>query len=469
MKSPISQTQRFAEFIEAFCYEQIPPPVIAHTKDVIYDGLGALLSATSRKYDISAVLSRFVRETGGAPESQVFGTPLRTNCVTAALVNGAFAYYCDIETHHAGAIMHAIAVVGPAAFAVGERMHRSGKDVLAAIVLGIDAACRLSYALSGPALYARGFHPTCVAGTFGSLAAAARLFGLQGETLLHAFGLAGTEASGLLAWVSDPTEHSRPFNMGLASRHGVFAAHLASCGFGGPPAIFEGKYPLGQAFTGEWHEAALFDGLGERFKVMELYFKLYACCAFIHPALDGLLDILETERIDADEIRRISLRFPKDGYKVIDNNELRSHCAQYVLALAAYKRQVDFYDILHDQRSESRIRSLSERIDVIGDEETNRTYPDLYRSIVTVEMRNGAQRVRDIRHPKGSPENPVSRDVLKKKFEALTRDVIAPGHAQQITEAIDRFEKIEDIGEFTRLLSVQPRESATDSARANAL
>ena len=154
-------------------------------------------------------------------------------------------YYCDMESHHAGAIMHAIAVVGAAALAVGERQHSSGRDILAAIVIGIDAACRVSYAPNAPALHARGFHLTCVAGTFGSLAAAARLLDCKDGALRNAFGLAGTEASGLLAWVSDPTEHARPFNMGLASRHGVFAAHLASCGFGGPPTIFEGKYPLG--------------------------------------------------------------------------------------------------------------------------------------------------------------------------------------------------------------------------------
>src|SRR5437016_2582347 len=173
MTSSPNQTQRFGQFIERFSYEQIPPAVIVRAKDVIYDGVGALLSATSPKYDIGGVLSRFVRETGGTPESQVFSTPLRTNCVTAALVNGALGYYCDIESHHAGAIMHAIAVVGPAAFAVGEKMGSPGRDVLAAIVVGIDVACRVSYALSGPALYARGFHPTCVAGTFGSMAAAA--------------------------------------------------------------------------------------------------------------------------------------------------------------------------------------------------------------------------------------------------------------------------------------------------------
>ena len=446
-------TDRFAHFVECFSYDQIPSPVIEQTKLVILDGIGALLSATSPRYDIGNVLRRFVTETGGTPESQIFGTALRTNCVTAALVNGALGYYCDVESHHAGAIMHAIAVVGPAAYAVGEKMSSSGRDVLAAIIVGIDVACRVSYALSGPALYARGFHPTCVAGTFGSMAAAARLFGLKGKELLNAFGLAGTEASGLLAWSSDPTEHSRPFNMGLASRHGVFAAHLASCGFGGPPAIFEGKYPLGKAFTGQWNESELFDGLGERFKIMELYFKLYACCAFIHPGLDGLMDIMRDGSVQAADIDSISLRFPKSGYKIIDNNSLRSHCAQYVLALAAWRGYVDFYDILNDQRSDERIRGLSERVEVIGDEETDRTYPDLYRSIITVRTRNGQSYERDVTHPKGSPQNPVARTMLEEKFATLTKDIIDPARAAEITNAVDHLESLSEIGELTRLLA----------------
>src|SRR5437867_10564300 len=245
-----SMTDRFADFVESFSYEQIPAPVLDRAKEVILDGIGALLSATSERYDIGNVLRRVVNETGGAPESQVFGTTLRTNCTTAALVNGTLGYYCDIESHHPGAIMHAIAVVGPAALAVGERQRSSGREVSTAIAVGIDVACRVSYALSAPVLYARGFHPTCVAGTFGAMAAASRLFDLRGKALRNVFGLAGTEASGLLAWVSDPTEHSRPFNMGLASCQGVFAAHLASCQFGGPPAIFEGKYPFPGALPG---------------------------------------------------------------------------------------------------------------------------------------------------------------------------------------------------------------------------
>lgn len=449
----LGTTDRFAEFVEDFSFEQLPDSVIGRTKEALYDGLGCLLSATSPQYDIGAVLERFVSETGGTQECQVFGTSLRTNCSTAALVNGTLGYYCDMESHHAGAIMHAIAVVGAAALAVGEREHSTGRDVLAAIVVGIDAACRVSYALGAPALYARGFHPTCVAGTFGSLAAAGRLLGLKGRVLRNAFGLAGTETSGLLAWVSDSTEHSRPFNMGLASRHGVSAAHLASCGFGGPPAIFEGKYSLGQAFTGQWNEDQLFEGLAHEFKVMQLYFKCYACCAFNHPGLDGLLDIQASESVAADDIQSITLRFPKSGYKVIDNNALRSHCAQYVFALAAVKGYIHFHDILKDQRTDPRIKRISDHVTVIGDEELDRTYPDLYRSIIEVKTQSGACHIRDIIHPRGSPERPLSGEELRDKFLTLTRKVISHSRAEAIGETVRHLEDLDDIRSLTHLLA----------------
>jgi len=452
-------TDRLAEFVESYRFDALPASVVARTKEVLYDGLGALLGATSPRFDIGDVLREFVQGMGGTPEAQVFGTSHRTNCALAALVNGTLSYYCDIESHHPGAIMHAIAIVGPAALAVGEKMESPGRDVLAAIVVGIDVACRVSSALNPPALYARGFHPSCVAGTFGAMAAAGRLYGLRGRALRRAFGLAGTQASGLLAWVDDPSEHARPFNMGLASGHGVTAARLTFHGFGGPAAIFGGKYPLGRAFTGAWEETPLFDRLGEHFKVMELYFKRYACCAFIHPGLDGLLDILHADGVPPEEIDRIVLRFPRSGYKVIDNNPLRSHCAQYVLALAAYRGSVQFHDILHDQREKDpRLQALSARVTVLGDADLDATYPDLYRSIVEVTTAGGAVYARDVTYPKGAPENPLGWAELDDKFAVLTRDVLSRERHTGIADAVNALDHLERITALTRLLASEGEE-----------
>jgi hypothetical protein len=47
----------------------------------------------------------------------------------------------------------------------------------------------------------------------------------------------------------------------------------------------------------------------------------------------------------------------------------------------------------------------------------------------------------------------VGRDLLEKKFAALTREVIGATRGREIAAMIDRMEQLEDIGEFTRLLA----------------
>jgi 2-methylcitrate dehydratase PrpD len=143
---------------------------------------------------------------------------------------------------------------------------------------------------------------------------------------------------------------------------------------------------------------------------------------------------------------------------VIDNNALRSHCAQYVLALAAAKGYVHFYDIRNDRRDDPQIRSLSGRIDVIGDDELDRTYPDLYRSIIEVKTHGGACHARDIIHPRGSPEEPLNREELRQKFSVLTREVITAARAEEIEQVIDRLEDLEDIRSLTALLAKESHE-----------
>ena len=450
---PRSSTQEFAESVAGWTFSQLPTSVVKRAKQVLLDGTGTALAATDPKHPIGQILRQFTVERGRAEQSQLYGSDVRTDCETAALVNATFGYYIDNEPHHAGAIMHPIAIVGPAVLAVGEHLKSSGADVLTALVAGVDVACRLSYALDGSALYARGFHPSSVAGTFGSVAATGMLRELRGSSLTNAYGLAGTQASGLLAWVSDDMEQARPFNIGIAARNGVVASHLAACGLSGAPAIFEGKYPLSTAFTSRWDESALFDGLGEEYKLMELYIKLYACVAFTHPGLDGLLDIISSGEITANEISSITLRFPSKGYKVIDDNALRSHCAQYLMALATVTGGVDFYDVLNDASAQNpMIASLSERVTVTGDTDLDKTYPDLYRSVVDVELHDGRKFTRDVSNPMGSPKRPLDDTGLHDKFRRSTSSVLSERQQQEMIDAMAQLEDMEDISEFTRLL-----------------
>src|SRR5918997_4312947 len=312
----------------------------------------------------------------------------------------------DFAAHHPGAIMHGPAIVVPAALAAAEARGASGRDVLAAVVLGVDIACRVSYAIDPNALYARAFHPTAVCGAFGAAAAVGRIIGLDQQRMANAFGLTANQASGLLAWASDHTEQSRPFNPGLAARNGATAALLAEAGMGAPQRILDPaeKYNVFRAWSTDPRPEELLDRLYERFFLMELAVKLYACCAFLHPALDGVLALLEEGAVTAEEVDAITLRFSHSGRSMIDQNELKSHRAQYILPIGLYNRKVVLDDILFEPR-DTRIQALSERTRVVGDDDLERFYPDRYPSIVELTTRDGRTASRRVGWAEGGPQN----------------------------------------------------------------
>jgi 2-methylcitrate dehydratase PrpD len=449
-----SRTAELVDAIARYRYEQLPPDVVQSAKSALIDALGALMAATNPDYPILAQLDRYGTLSGGTGAS-IYGTSLRTDPATAALLNGTLAYYCDIESHHPSANVHAIAVVGPAALALAEYRKSSGRELVSAIVGGIDVAVRVSYALGPAEMYARGLHPSTIAGTFGSTVAAGMLLGLDNEQFTNALGLAGTSTCGLLSWVDDPSEQSRPLNIGLSAQAGVQAALLAGQGFKGPIDILGGKYPFGPAFTGQWDHDALLDEIGQRYEVRNLFFKRNSCCVFIPAGLDGLTSILDENEIAPETIDRVEVRAPKSSYHVIDNNPLRSHCAQYVLAVAAYQGSVEFSDIMSDRRLEDdRIRALSERITVVGDPALDVAGEgQSVASTTTVVLKDGTTHRREVPDPLGSPANPLTDETLRSKFEALTAPIMTANRQQAIQDAVSAIEEMDDATRLTDLLT----------------
>jgi 2-methylcitrate dehydratase PrpD len=422
-----------SEFVAGTRLDQLPTAVVEQAQSILLDTLGAILAATAPHYSAGAILRRYALAVGGTPESTLFGSGERTSCINAALCNGTLGYYSDIESHHPEAIMHAAAIVVPTALAMAEREGRSGAEVLTAMILGIDIACRVSNAIGPTALYRRGLHPTAVAGCFGSAAAAGHLLRLDPSSLRRAWGLTGTQASGLLAWETDDTENSRPFNPGIAARNGATAALLASLGFGGPPDIFEGNFNIFGAYADSPRPERLTEGLGEKFLINELAIKRYACCAFLHPGLDALDEILVEQELPADAVDAIRLRFPRSGVALINDNPLRSHNAQYVLSIYTLERKVIIDDILVDRRAEPEIAALTRKVAVFGDDELDPEFPERYTTILEVDA-NGSTYRRRVPYAKGCPENPLEASELEAKFRMLASQVMA---SEKIEELID--------------------------------
>src|SRR6185295_16403667 len=154
----------------------------------------------------------------------------RASAAGAALANGVASHILELDDVHKGSTLHAAAPIIPAALAVAEREHASGRAFLLAVALGYEAALRVGEAVN-PSHY-RFWHPTGTAATFGAAVAAGSLLGLPSAKMLDALGSAGTQAAGLWEFNADGAM-SKHLHPGKAAFNGVLAADLARLGFSG--------------------------------------------------------------------------------------------------------------------------------------------------------------------------------------------------------------------------------------------
>ena len=448
-------TRGLARFVAESSAATIPAEVLHRTRTLVRDGAGCLLAAANPEFSTGRLIAGFARAAGGIAEASVVGHGFKTDVVNAALANGTMGYACDFEPHHPEGILHPIAVLLPTALALAERDGADGRALLAAVAVGTEVEYRVSMALGPAEQYHLGFHPSAVCGSFGAAAAAANLLGLDEDAAVRALGLAACQASGLMAWESDPTENARPFQMGLAARNGVTAALLAKSGFGAPGAVFDHGHTVYNAFSRNPAPARLLQDLGRRYDgIMELAVKPYPCVAFLHPALDALLALLDEHDIEAGAVERVAMRFARSGVHCVDGNPLKSHSAQYVLAVAIARRALQVADIFVDARERDPvIRSLSERIEVIADDgELEAMFPDFYAARLEVTTRDGGRHATDAKVARGYPETPLGEAELEAKFRRLAGSVAAPERVERLWTLLSGLHESGDAATLAALL-----------------
>lgn len=447
-------TWELAEFIATFSASALPNSALQATKTFVLDGSGALLAAANPKYSTGALIAQFALQQGGSPIASVVGHDFKTSVVNAALTNGTMGYACDIEPHHPEGILHPIAVMIPTALAIGEHAGSTGLEFLTAVALGCEVEYRVSIALGPAEQYRLGFHPSAVCGAFGAAAAAAWLLKLDTDSTIRALGLAACQASGMMAWETDPTENARPFQMGMAARNGVTAALLSKSGFGGPISIFDSGHTVFHAFSRAAQPAKLTEALGSKWEgVLGLAIKPYSCVSFLHPALDALFALLEEEEFEGRDVESLTMRFPRAGVHCVDGNPLKSHCAQYILPVALANRELHVRDIFTDQReSNPLVAELSQRVNVIADDELDKVFPDYYATVLEFKLKDGRTFTRRNDIARGYPEAPMTRAQITEKFWKLVGTVANRQRVESLLGAISGLPGSPNLDAYAQLL-----------------
>jgi 2-methylcitrate dehydratase PrpD len=266
-------TRKLAEFVHDTNVHDIPQDVRETTKHSILDWLGSALAGL--RDDASRVIIDYVKGLGGKPQATVIGTGIKTDLEHAALANGVISHALDFDDYHGKTVIHGAAACLPAILSIAEDRRRDGADILTAYVLAIDIGIRLGLGLTS-AHYERGWHSTSTAGRFGATAGAAKLLRLDTGAVINAFGICGTQASGIRKVFGTM---SKPFNAGKSSMDGVISAVLAEKGFTGSQDIIEGKLGVFEVFTDDSDPDVVLEGLGSKYYISDLSFKPYPSCA----------------------------------------------------------------------------------------------------------------------------------------------------------------------------------------------
>src|SRR3982075_798807 len=319
------ETATLAAYVADLKFADIPHEVLERAKVLTLDFLGSAIRARRDAESTPSLLKMLeALALDGKGESTVFGDAKSWAPAVAALLNGALGHSLDFDDTHADSSLHASAPVVPAAFAVGELTGASGRDVLTAIVAGYEVCCRLGNALDPTSHYARGFHPTATAGTYGAAAAAGKLFGLSAEQIVSAFGVSGSQAAGSLQFLVNGAWNKR-YQVGGAAMNGVIAAAPARNDFVGATESVEGKHGLLVGYSDDAHPDKAVAGLGKIYETMKIGVKPYPSCRYTPAALDALIAMRREHNLTPEQIKRVEIGLHRNGITLTGDAATKRH------------------------------------------------------------------------------------------------------------------------------------------------
>ena len=445
-------TGRLARYMTAARDNALPEQVVVECKHRILDTFGAMVSGSRMRPGELAV--KYVQELGGTLQASVIGARFRTTTVNAALANAMCAHSDETDDFEPVTKAHPGSSVVPAALAMGEYEGRSGQDLIRAVALGYDLACRLLMAL-GPDLV-RGSHRSAegTASTFGALGAAASLAQLDEQGMRYAISYSSQQVSGLWSWVKDKDHIEKAFDFaGMGARNGVTAVTMVQAGMTGVNDVLDGTNNLFIALSTDPKPEAMLDGLGSRFYVTETAIKTYSVGYPIQSPLDAFLTLRKQYGLTPDNVRSIVVKIPTDAEGIVGESAMPDVNCQHLVAVALVKGAVSFADshdvaLMHDPR----ILAQRSKITVVPDAAL--MDPAAPRGgIVQVTTTDGRTVEHFTRFPPGTKENPLSTEAVSAKARDLMVPVLGAARTEQLIERINRLETLDNIRQLRPLIT----------------
>ena len=458
-------SQNIGRFVSGLKLAAVPPAVVEKAKLVCLDTLGIALASSTM--DFGAMVTKVAQKLGGASASLVIGSASKVAAANAVIANGTLAHGLDYDDTLEEAIVHTGSCAWMTALAVGEEADASGAAVLEAAIAGTEVLCKVGLVAPGK-FHARGFHPTAICSTFGAAAAAGKLYGLTPEQWVDAFGLSGSQSSGIIEYLADGTWTKR-MHPGWSAHGGVIATMLAKEGFRGPAKVFEGTHGFFSAFGGknDYRFDKLLE-LGQDWETLRLTFKSYPCGSISHPYMDCALRIKQKYSPAPQQIAEIVCRTAEGPVHRLwepladKQTPASSYGAKfslpYSIAVMIVRGRAGLDEFTEAAIRDSAVLDLARRVRYELDPTID--YPRHFSGHVKVFMKDGTVFEENQPHPRGGFEDPLPPGEIEEKFRANAKLALPMERVEAALDAVKRLEQLSSVSILTELLIPGKRGSA---------
>ena len=422
---------------------KLPPEVVQKGKSHILDSLAAIVSGSRLKPGQLGL--QHARAQGGKEECSVLGTNFRTTPILAAFANG-MSGHAD-ETDDSNSQLHPGCAIVPAALAMAESLNSNGDALLRAAILGYDIGFRFHQA----------FEPrsTSFGVTFGASAAAGALAQLDALQVCYLISYAAQQASGSRAWVGDDDHIEKAFDYaGMPARNGVTAALLIKSGFTGNRDVLEGDQGIIKTYA-PCDPKKLLAELGQRFTITSCLVKKYPVGSPMMETVDAMLTLISKQTVRAEDVEKIIVRIPASGARTVNNRHMPDVNVQYMVSAILVDGKLTF-ESAHDYErfKNPRVLSLKEKVQLVGDEEMERSGPR-FQGLVEITLKDGKTLREHVINCRGRPENPMDPEEVEKKAAWLMEPVLGKKNVDQIVESSRKLETVANVRDLTNLLTVR--------------
>jgi 2-methylcitrate dehydratase PrpD len=449
-------TRELAEWVAGLKYENLPAVVVEEAGRAFADYLGECLFVGGTKPWGRAIADFSARDGGGQPESTIIASGKKTLSSRAALANGTMALGFEYADFGGPGRPYPFAVTAPLALA--EARHRSGKDLILAIVIGYEVISRVTRATirQGPA-GPSGFYVPALYGTFGAAAGAARILGLPPHHTNYALGLAAAFTGGTFqgheegAW-------QRSLNGGMASERGVTAALLAETGFRATELGLEGVQAFAKMYCdGRLDPAALLDDLGDSFFITRRWAKAYPMNLTLHAPVEALLKIMRDHDLNHTDIEDIDAAWQKVepflGKQKVSTVVAAQASLPFALSVAAVRGSIGVDAFTDETVADPVIQAMTRRTAVHQDTELYERVTFSMPGKVTVRTKDGREFTDEVLYPKGNPGNPMTEEEFKAKYTDMAARVLGKEQSDELYKRARELESVADLADLVPLFS----------------